>query len=90
MFYQTESKLQGWRALAVFEDDSERLLFVGPSTSQVRAGYPAAYEEMLDERERARVRTISLQCWSGAADCGRWVTKGSLPVPSPAGSARCA
>ena len=33
--------MQGWRALAVFKDCGDRLLFVGRSTSQVRAGYLA-------------------------------------------------
>ena len=32
MFYQTESKAQVWRALVVFENRSEMLLFVGRSS----------------------------------------------------------
>jgi hypothetical protein len=81
MIYQTEAKLQGWRALVVFEDRSECLLYVGRSTTQVRAGYAAAYAEVLDDEERGRVRSISLQCWQGASDKGHWVTKGTLSVP---------
>jgi hypothetical protein len=82
MFYQTEEKLQGWRAVAVFEDRSECLIFIGRSTTQVRAGYPAAYIEVLTEEERAQVQTISLQCWQGAPDKGHWIQKGTLTVPS--------
>ena len=51
MSYPTEARPQGWRALAVFEDHTEQLLYLGRSTTQVRAGYAAAYEEMLDEDE---------------------------------------
>jgi hypothetical protein len=82
MFYQTEAKMQGWRALAVLEDGGERLIYVGRSTSHVREGYAAAFAEVLDEEERAQVRGVSLQCWQGAADQGRWVSKSALPVPS--------
>ena len=32
--YQTEAKLQSWRALAIFEDGSECLIFLGRSTTQ--------------------------------------------------------
>jgi hypothetical protein len=81
MFYQTETKLQGWRALVVFEDRGECLLYVGRSTTQVRAGYVTAFAEVLDEEERSRVRGIFLQCWQGAADKGRWVQKAILAIP---------
>src|SRR5438034_1355057 len=36
MFYPTESKPQGWRALAVFDDRNDRLLYLGRSSTQVR------------------------------------------------------
>ena len=39
MFYQTEAKPQCWRAVAVFDDRSDRLLFLGRSSTQVRAGF---------------------------------------------------
>src|SRR5947209_5667029 len=48
-FYRTEAKPQGWRALAVLADRTERLLYLGRSTTQVRAGYAQAYQEVLDE-----------------------------------------
>src|SRR5437764_13629824 len=68
MFHPTETKLQSWRAVAVFEDGREGLLRLGRSSVQVRGGYAQAYAELLDRSERSRVRDISLQCWQGAAD----------------------
>jgi hypothetical protein len=87
MFYQTEAKLQAWRALAVMTDRTERLIFVGRSTTQVREGYVEAFAELFDEEERAQVQSIELQCWHGAADLGHWVQKSTLPIPTvkPAG-----
>ncbi len=82
MFYRTESKPQGWRALAVFEDGSERLLYLGRSSTQVRAGYATAFMEVLDDEERDQVRSISLQRWQGAPDAGRWHTQGTLNLPT--------
>ena len=81
MLHQSEAKFQGWRALAEFADGGECLLYVGRSTTHVRAGYAAAFTEMLDAGERARVSKIALQCWQGAADQGFWLTKSALPVP---------
>src|SRR5262245_10767446 len=75
MFYASEAKPQTWRALAVFADRSERLLYLGRSITQVRAGYVGAYEKVLDEDEKARMCSISLQCWHGAPDQGRWIPK---------------
>ncbi len=82
MFYRTEAKLQGWRALAVFEDGSEGLICLGRSTTQVRAAYGTAFMEILDEEERARVRSVALQCWQGAPDEGKWLTKNTLNIPT--------
>jgi len=81
MFYQTEEKMQSWRALAILADRSERLIYVGRSTSHVREGYAGAYLELLDDEERDQVQSISLQCWHGAADRGYWVAKSTLPIP---------
>ncbi len=47
MFYQTESKPQGWRAVAVFDDRTDRLLYLGRSSTQVQFGQ--AFFEVLDE-----------------------------------------
>jgi hypothetical protein len=87
MFYAIEAKPQTWRALAVFADRSERLLYLGRPNTQVRAGYAGAYEEVLDGHEKARVSSISLQCWHGASDQGRWISKTTLVLPSAAKAA---
>ena len=84
MLIQTESKAQGWRAIAVFDDRSDALIFVGRSSTQVRQEYVEAYNELLDDEERDHVTAIQLQQWSGAPDAGRWVLKNTLKVPTPA------
>lgn len=90
MLVQTESKAQGWRALAIFDGQVEALLFVGRSSTQVRAGYPDAYAEQLVEDERDRVTAIRLQQWQGAPDAGKWLDKAELRIPAPAKLARAA
>lgn len=85
MIYQTESKAQGWRAVAVFGDDrAEALILIGRSSTQVRAGYIDSYMELLDEEEREHVQSIALQRWQGAPDAGRWMHQTNLKVPSGA------
>jgi hypothetical protein len=79
--YQTEAKPQCWRAVAVFDDRPEALLYLHRSSPQVRAGYREAYLELLDEEEREHVVSVSMQRWQGAADCGRWVHHSDLAVP---------
>jgi hypothetical protein len=81
MFYQTEAKPQGWRAVAVMEDRTERLIYLGRSSTQVRAGFAQAYFEVLDDEEREQVRSISLQRWHGAPDAGRWMHQTNLVIP---------
>lgn len=83
MLIQTESKAQGWRAIAVFDDRQDALIFVGRSSTQVRQEYVDAFMELLDEEEREHVTTIQLQQWSGAPDAGRWVLKNTLKLPTP-------
>jgi hypothetical protein len=87
---QTESKAQGWRAVAVFDDRPDALIFVGRSSTQVRQEYLDAYTELLDDEEREHVTTIQLQQWSGAPDAGRWVLKNTLKLPTPAAKVRLA
>jgi hypothetical protein len=82
MMFQTEAKMQAWRALAIFADRSECLIYVGRSTSQVREGYAEAFMEILDDEERAQVQRIELQCWQGAADQGHWLQKNTLAIPT--------
>jgi len=81
MFYQTEAKPQCWRAVAVFDDRSDRLLYLGRSSTQVRAGFQEAFFEVLHEEERDHVRSISLPRWHGAPDAGRWLHQTNLNVP---------
>jgi hypothetical protein len=83
MFSLTESKLQGWRALAVAEDRTEHLVYLGRSSAQVRNGYAAAFLDLLDDDERAQIKHIALQRWEGAADEGRWIQQAVLPIPMP-------
>lgn len=90
MFYQTEAKAQGWRAVAVFDDRDDCLLYLGRSSTQVRAGYIDAYLDLLDDETRDHVTSISLQRWNGAPDAGRWQHQSTLKVPGTAKVARSA
>ena len=90
MYYQTEAKPQGWRAVAVFEDRSDLLIYLGRSSTQVRTNFVQAFFEVLDDDERENVRSISLQHWQGAADAGRWMNQTNLTVPVKAKLARIA
>ena len=83
MLIVTESKAQGWRAVAVFRDQTEALLYVGRSSTQVRGGYGEAYNEQLEADEREVVATIKLQQWQGAPDAGKWLDKAELRLPVP-------
>lgn len=83
MLFQTESKAQGWRAVAVFDDRGDALIFVGRSSTHIRQEYVEAFLEYLDDEEREHVTGIQLQQWSGAPDAGRWVHKANLKVPTP-------
>jgi len=82
MIYRTESKLQGWRAVAVADDGTEHLIFVGRSASHVRTSYVGAYFDVLDQEERSAIYEISLERWNGAADEGRWQKQTTLTVPT--------
>ena len=68
MLVTTEQKAQGWRALAVLSTDygsAEALIFVGRSSTQVRAGYVEAFAGRFDESQKDSVTTIKLQQWQG-------------------------
>jgi hypothetical protein len=84
MLIQTEAKAQGWRAVAVLDGEVEALLFVGRSSTQVRAGYAESFAELLDDEQREHVTTIRLQQWQGAPDAGKWTEKSELRIPAPA------
>ena len=90
MIYHTEEKPQGWRAVAVFDDRDDALLYLGRSSTQVRTGYTEAYQELLDDEERDHVTGITLQRWHGAPDAGRWMNQTTLKVPTRAAIARSA
>jgi hypothetical protein len=83
MLIQTESKAQGWRAVAVFDDRHDALIFVGRSSTQVRQEYAEAFTELLDDEEKEHVTVVQLQQWHGAPDAGRWMHKANLRVPTP-------
>jgi hypothetical protein len=83
MLITTEEKAQGWRAVAILEGRGECLLYVGRSSTQVRAGYAEAYAELLDDEEKDLVSGVQLQQWQGAPDAGRWMHKNDLKVPTP-------
>ena len=82
MNYPTEAKPQCWRAVAMFEDGREALLFLGMSSQKIRDGYGAAYFDVLEEDERAMIKTISLQRWNGAPDAGKWSQTTTLNIPA--------
>lgn len=84
MQYQTESKAQGWRAMAKFADGSECFLFLARSSSAVRTGYLDAFNELLDDEERSLVSKITLERWHGAPDAGSWEELSELKVPKSA------
>jgi hypothetical protein len=90
MFYQTEAKPQGWRAMAVFDDRGDRLIYLGRSSTQVRNNFTEAFFEVLDDEEREHVRAIALQRWHGAPDAGRWMHQTNLNIPTRAKVARSA
>jgi hypothetical protein len=90
MFYQTEAKPQGWRAVAVFDDRPDRLIYLGRSSTQVRAGFAPAFFDVLDEEERENVRSVRLERWHGAPDAGRWLQQTTLAVPTTAKVAQSA
>lgn len=81
MQYQTETKAQGWRAMAKFADGSEAFLFLARSSSAVRSGYLESFTELLDEEERSLVSKITLERWHGAPDAGSWEELSELKVP---------
>jgi hypothetical protein len=92
MFDLSESKAQGWRAIAVLEDGSEALVMIGMSSAQIRAGYVAALQEMFEEEPGgvSGVTDIRLEQWYGAPDAGRWTHKNTLRIPDKAKLAKAA
>ena len=58
MFYQTEAKPQGWRAVAVFDDRGDRLLYLGRSSTQVRAGFTEALARLVSSAQSEHTRGV--------------------------------
>ncbi len=83
MFTLTEAKPQSWRAVAIFDDRPDQLLYLNRSSTQVRAGLRTAFYEVLDDEERGHVTSIALQRWHGAPDSGRWMHQSNLNIPMP-------
>ena len=54
MNYQTEAKPQCWRAVAVFDDRPDMLLYLNRSSPQVRAGYREAFMDLLEAYDLLR------------------------------------
>ena len=80
--FLTEAKPQCWRAVAMFEDGREALLYLGMSSQKIRAGYSSAYFDVLEVDERAMIKAISLQRWNGAPDAGKWAQTTTLNIPA--------
>jgi hypothetical protein len=74
----------------VFDDRTDRLIYLGRSSTQVRTSFTTAYFDVLDDEEREHVRSISLQRWQGAPDAGRWMHQTNLSVPAKAKLVRAA
>ena len=83
MLTTTETRAQNWRAVVVFDDRPDALLYVGRSYTQVRQEYVESYLELLDDEERGHVSAIQMQQWSGSPDAGRWLHKADLRLPGP-------
>src|SRR5439155_3587849 len=61
MFNLTEAKPQGWRAIALFDDRGDRLVYVDRSSNKVRQGLIKAFFEVLNNEERDHIQNIALQ-----------------------------
>ena len=83
MLVTTESKAQNWRAVVIFDDRPDALIFVGRSSTHVRQEYIGAFLALLDEEEQGHASAIQMQQWSGSPDAGRWLFKSELKVPTP-------
>lgn len=70
-----------WRAVAVFDDRPDQLVYMGESSGSVRVAIPHAFEEVLDDEERLHCIAISLQGWHGNLHLGKWYHHSDLTVP---------
>ena len=65
MFYQTEAKPQGWRAVAVFDDRTDRLLYLGRSSTQVRTS--SARRSLKSSTRKNAITSVPSRCSAGTA-----------------------
>jgi hypothetical protein len=70
-----ESRMQGWRALAVAHNGAQHLLYVGMSFEQVKKNYQNSFSNLLTDEEQLTIFQIQIQRWSGVPDSGKWVTQ---------------
>lgn len=77
----TESRMQGWRALAIGKDGAEHLILLGMSYEQVKKGYSVAYFEVLTPEEQLNIARIEIQRWNGVPDSGKWASQDTARMP---------
>jgi len=77
----TESQFQNWRAIAVGQPGTERLLCLGRSFQQIYENYLEAFKSVLAPDEQEETCTIIAERWHGVADRGHWTTRKVLPRP---------
>lgn len=79
-----EPKAQRWRAVIIFRDGTEALLYIGSNHAEVKSNYTEPWFELYDHEQHSRAKEIRLQKWNGLPDRGSWVDqKENLPVPAP-------
>ena len=71
----SESRMQGWRALAVAHNGDQHLLYVGMSFEQVKKNYQNSFSNHLTDEEQLTIFQIQIQRWSGVPDSGKWITQ---------------
>lgn len=80
--HMTESRMQGWRALAIGKDGSEHLVFVGMSYEQVKKNYSESFLDILTDEEQDNISIIQIQRWNGVPDNGKWVSQDTARIPT--------
>ena len=81
MIYQTETKPQLWRAVAVFEDRPDQLIYLNRSNTQVVAA--TAPPTWNCSMKRNASMSAPCRCSAGKRpDSGRWVHQANLIVPN--------
>lgn len=76
-----EAKPLIWRAIAVFKDGREGLVYLGRSSMSVKENYVDSWKYLYDNDDKEELVCIIIQKWFGAADCGSWKQQGKLHNP---------